>query len=643
MGETADIFAGLNEAQLEAVQTPRGPVAIIAGAGTGKTTTITRRIAHQISTQAFDPRQILAVTFSKKAATELGDRLRDLGVPSVRAMTFHAEALAQFRRFVDEETQIISSKAMVLHGLVKRLPKPYRFMALRDLATEIEWAKNRRISQKDYETAVGDRKTPIPADMMMRLYRDYQKALRSRKAMDFEDLLEQLLRHLSENDRDLGIVRGRYRSFTVDEYQDVNLLQESLLREWVGARDDLCVVGDDYQSIYGFTGASPKYLLDFERRYPNAHVFTLTENHRSTPQILQLANLLVPSLGGSSKRLVPTLPAGPEALVRRFSSGEDETEAIVAKIQGLLEAGTPAHQIAILVRINARTEPFEEALSAARIPYQVRDGSFLRRPAARGFLAGARRYRDPAVVESVQAITDALGFDPKPDDDLPDEEATRQQDLSRLRVLAGSSTAPTLEDFVAELRARFDSDQDGVGVVLMTLHRSKGLEFDAVFLPRLEEGELPIRHAKTAEDVAEERRLFYVGLTRARRHLWVSMARSRPDERRSKSAPSRFLDEVSPPAIKVGTIKRTVSPPAVQQIPDSDPLFQALRTWRRDTAAEAKMPAYIVFTDATLKDIARHRPKDRDGLRAISGVGPLKMRRYGEQVLGILADHACRT
>jgi DNA helicase II / ATP-dependent DNA helicase PcrA len=640
MGETADIFAGLTEAQLEAVQTPRGPVAIVAGAGTGKTTTITRRIAHQIATEAFDPRQILAVTFSKKAATELSERLGVLGVPKVRAMTFHAEALGQFRRFVDEETQIISSKAMVLHGLAKRLPKPYRFMALRDLATEIEWAKNRRISQKDYETAVGDRKTPIPADLMMRLYRDYQKALRSRNAMDFEDLFERLLRHLSENDRDLGIIRSRYRAFTVDEYQDVNLLQETLLREWVGARDDVCVVGDDYQSIYGFTGATPKYLLGFEKRYPNAQIFTLTENHRSTPQILEFANALVPSLGGSSKRLAPTLPAGPKVETRRFASADDETEAIVRKIQDLLKTGTPAHEIAILVRINARTEPFEEALSAAHIPYQVRDGSFLRRPAARAFLAGARKYRDAQVAESVQAVTDGLGFDPEPGDDVPDEEATRQQDLLRLRLLAEASSAETVEDFVAELRARFDSDEDGVGVVLMTLHRSKGLEFEAVFLPRLEDGELPIRHAKTPEDIQEERRLFYVGLTRAKRHLWVSMARSRPDERRSKNTPSRFFEEVAPTTVKAASIKRPAAPPSTQQIPESDPLFQALRTWRRDTAAEAKMPAYIVFPDATLKDIAKRRPKDRDGLRAISGVGPLKMRRYGDQVLGILAEHS---
>lgn len=648
MGETTQIFDGLNEAQLEAVQTPRGPVVIVAGAGTGKTTTITRRIAHQIAIEAFDPRQILAVTFSKKAATELGERLAALQVPAVRAMTFHAEALGQFRRFVSEEVQIISSKSQVLFPLAKRLPTPYRFMSVRDLATEIEWAKNRRISQKDYESAIGDRKPPIPADLMMRLYRDYQKELRRRNAMDFEDLLERLIVHLSEDDRDLGIVRGRYRSFTVDEYQDVNLLQETLLRAWVGARDDLCVVGDDYQSIYGFTGATPSYLLRFADRYPNATVVTLTRNHRSTPQILESANRLVPGLGGSSKRLIATRPKGAAVEIRRFASAQDETAAIVAKVSHLVASGTPPHEIAILVRINARTEPFEEALSAAKIAYQVRDGSFLRRGAARSFLAGARRLPPEApVLDSVRSVTDSLGFTAEPDDDLPDDEATRQQDLLRLRLLAEATDANTIAAFAQELRDRFESDHDGVGVVLMTLHRSKGLEFDAVFLPRLEDGELPIRHAKTSDEIEEERRLLYVGITRARDSLWVSMARSRPEERRGAMKPSPFLAELDQregstpsPDVQGPRDPRARKPRGEEPRMDGDPLFERLRTWRRETARQAQLPAYIVFPDATLKDIARRKPSDRDGLRSISGVGPLKMRRYGDEVLAILAEHA---
>lgn len=634
------ILHGLNDAQREAVETTRGPLAILAGAGTGKTTTITRRIAFQIATEAFEPRQILAVAFSKKAVTEMGSRLQSLDVSGVRVMTFHGEALFQFRRFVDADTKLIMKKGQILFPLAKKLPPPYRFRALRDLATEIEWAKNRRISAKDYPDAVGDHRTPIPVEHMTEIYRGYQREVRRQKSMDFEDLFERLLQHLSGNDRDLGIIRGRYRAFTVDEYQDVNLLQESLLRQWLGVRDDMCVVGDDYQSIYGFTGATPKHLLGFGDRFDRALETQLVENYRSTPQILETANRLVPKLEGTGKRLKALRPAGAPVQIRRFASAEDEVEAIVSRIQTLMEQGTPAHEIAILLRINARTEPFEEALSAAHIRYQVRDGSFLSREAARSFLGAIRRVRpDVAPRDAVLAVTDELGYQETASDDLADEEATRQQDLARLRTFAESTSATTVSGFVDELKARFASDEDGVGVVLMTYHRSKGLEFDAVFLPRLEIGELPIRHAKAPEEIAEERRLFYVGITRARLHLWVSMAKFRPEERRGRMEASQFLDEIDPKAEPKAVSGRKVrqEDSDVAQI-DADPLFQRLRQWRLETAKEAQLPAYIVFADATLRDIVRRRPNDRDGLKAISGIGPLKMRRYGDDILGILAE-----
>jgi DNA helicase II / ATP-dependent DNA helicase PcrA len=637
MGEMLDrILEGLNEAQRDAVLTARGPLVILAGAGTGKTTTVTRRIAAQVAVGTFAPDQILAVTFSAKAAGELRGRLAALGVQGVRAMTFHAEALGQYRRFVSSDTEIVAGKARLLLDSVRKLPAPHKFVPLREFATEIEWAKNRRIAARDYLDCVKDHEPPIPAEQMHRIYVEYEKAKRRRNAIDFEDLLEKVVSHLAEHDRDLGIVRSRYAAFTVDEYQDVNVLQQTLLETLLGRRDDVCVVGDDYQSIYGFTGASPSYLLKFADRYPDATVITLTDNHRSTPEILQIANRLVPKLGGSGKRLRATLPSGAKPAIHVYASGEDEVAATVKTIRAEMTAGTPLREIAILFRINSRTEPYEEALTKARIPYQVAEGSFLQRAAAKSFLARCRGM-DPATatLEAVIEITDGLGFDPEPDPGLGDNELTRQQDLARLRAFAETSSTDRIDSFVAELRDRFDGDSNAQGVRLLTLHRSKGLEFEVVFIPELEEGLLPISHARSDDEIAEERRLLYVGLTRARRRLELSRAASRPSERRKQPKASRFVAELKgdEPTVLAPAGPRSL---VTRKRLDGNPHFEALRGWRATLAKQQGVPAYIVFPDSTLIEIASRVPKTREELRSISGVGPLKMSRYGDDVLGVL-------
>ena len=638
MGEMLDrILDGLNEGQREAVLTARGPVVILAGAGTGKTTTVTRRIAAQVASDCFDPRQILALTFSAKAAAELRERLSHLDVAGVRAVTFHAEALGQFRKFLGDGLEILGSKAQVLHGIAKRLPKPACFTPLRELATEIEWAKNRRVGPKTYLERLDGHQPPIEAELMHRVFLNYEREKRRRGVLDFEDLLERVVVHLAEHDRDLGVVRSRYASFTVDEYQDVNLLQQTLLDTWVGARDDVCVVGDDYQSIYGFTGATPTYLRTFADRYPDARIVTLRENYRSTPQVLEVANRLAAQLSTRPRLLEATRGDGPPVRFVTHETGQDEVRAIVAAIREEIAAGTPPSEIAILVRINARTEAFEEALAAARIGYQVRDGSFLHRPAARGFLARVRRLDPEAdVAHAVHAVTAELGYLESPDTDLPDEERSRQEDLLRLRQFAEGSAAPGLAAFCAELRARFSADEDADGVQLMTLHRAKGLEFDVVFLPEIEGGTLPISHAKTAEEIAEERRLLYVGLTRARRRLVVSRARTRPGQRPSKPKPSPFWHELVPSA----PVGRVASAPvqARSARKADDPRFGALRAWRSERAKEQGVPAYLVFADATLAEIASRMPSTREELRSISGVGPMKLSRYGEDLLAVLSS-----
>src|ERR671922_1665366 len=315
-----DVFEGLNPQQRAAVEAVRGPVCILAGAGSGKTTTITRRIANQVLTGAFAPSEILAVTFTDKAAGEMRTRLQRLGVDGVQARTFHSAAWAQLRFFLGRRLgEILPSKALTLQPIRRSLPKPYTFRPLGDLASEIEWAKNRRLTPETYLRGLGGHTPPIPADLMVSAFRRYEAQKERQGRIDFEDLLERAIRLYDEDAEAARIFRERYRAFTVDEYQDVNLLQQSLLERWLGDRDELCVVGDDYQAIYSFTGATPEYLLK-----ARGQVFRLEENYRSTPEILELANRLVPKLGGSEKVLRATRESGPAPVLEACESPEAE-------------------------------------------------------------------------------------------------------------------------------------------------------------------------------------------------------------------------------------------------------------------------------------------------------------------------------
>jgi DNA helicase II / ATP-dependent DNA helicase PcrA len=324
----------LNAEQRRAVEAVRGPVCILAGAGSGKTTTITRRIANQVASGTFAVSQILAVTFTDKAAGEMRGRLETLGVTGVRASTFHSAALSQLRYFrPDGVGKILPSKALVLYNLVRALPPPFKFRAAGDFATEIEWARNRRIPPGRYLDSLDGHAPPVPADLMVRVYERYESLKHGQGLMDFEDLLERAI-ELFADEHAAAEFRERYVAFTVDEYQDVNLLQQTLLDCWLGARDDLCVVGDDYQSIYGFTGATPEYLLGVPQRFPHATVIRLEENYRSTPQVLEVANRLVPKLGGAEKVLRAVRPDGPVPEVLPFSTPESVAAHLVDRIRG---------------------------------------------------------------------------------------------------------------------------------------------------------------------------------------------------------------------------------------------------------------------------------------------------------------------
>jgi DNA helicase-2/ATP-dependent DNA helicase PcrA len=634
-----EILAGLNDAQRTAASAVRGPVAILAGAGTGKTTTITHRIAFQVASGTFPAEGILAVTFTEKAAGELRERLALLGVEGVDARTFHAAALSQLGRLWELHTgrvlpEILDRKAALIASLANALPPPHRFLPRGELANEIEWAKNRMIDPDGYLTALERTRhePPIPAELMHRVFDGYERRKVRTGRIDFEDMLGLAVRLFDEHPAAADEVRERLHAFTVDEYQDVNALQQALLERWLGGRDELCVVGDDYQTIYSFTGASPEHLLSFPDRYPNATVVRLEDNYRSTPEILAVANGLATRLGGFRKELRATRPTGPSPTARSMPDAGGEVAFVLAEVRRLRGEGVAFEEMAVLYRINARSEPYEEAFAAAGVPYQVRDAAFLRRPGPRSVLARLRKSASAGVVEAVELATAAVGFDPttEPDDA---EEVTRQADLGRLRALAAEFAAAHAQAdvgaFVAELGRRFSAERSSRGVHLSTFHRAKGLEFEAVFLPRLLDKELPFRSGRAVADPEEERRLLYVGITRAKRHLYLSW----PLEPRTE--PSPFLSELGVPAW--GARQTRQAKPSQAVTAAAAPLFEQLRRWRTDRAREQGVPAYVVFHDATLATIAERRPVDRQHLARVPGLGPKKLELYADELLEILS------
>jgi DNA helicase-2/ATP-dependent DNA helicase PcrA len=695
------LLADLDEAQREAVLVTSGPLCILAGAGTGKTRAISRRVGYALATGAVAPSNVLVVTFTEKAAREMRERLTALGRPGVTASTFHAAALRQLRHFWPRSSGrelpgILESKVGLLVDLARALPGGYRYVAARDLAGEIEWAKARRIGPAAYEAmaAAQGHDGPLPARLFAPLYGRYETAKDRAGRIDFEDMLEMTVR-LIEDDADAAAeIRDRYRWFSVDEYQDTNTLQQALLDAWLGGREDLAVVGDEDQTIYSFTGASSEWLTGFARRYPTARVVRLETNYRSSPQVLATANQLLASgprlADGPPKRLRATRPDGPPTAIHQFPTGADEERAIATDARRLMESGVKAESIAVLVRTNGQLVGFEDAFRTAGIPFQLRGERFFERPEIRRAVGAARSSRRSAAEPSpddggtelgqgqadLQPISltarlallwaKALDFRP---DAVPTAEEARQRHGALLallevgRELEEADPAAVLDDFLAEVDRRTAAEADGatgVGVELLTYHRSKGLEWDAVFLPALEEGLLPIRQASEPAEIDEERRLLYVGITRARRHLWLSSARHR-DGKATERRRSRFLLALVPaarrPAPRPAFTRATSGPGAAAGSAASDgravssvgaveaadatlaageSLFEALRAWRLEVARAAGLPPYVVFHDATLHVIAERRPRSLADLAGIAGIGPTKLDRYGADLVGIV-------
>ncbi|MCX5044599.1 ATP-dependent DNA helicase UvrD2 [Aldersonia sp. NBC_00410] len=690
---------GLDPQQTAAVQAPRGPVCILAGAGTGKTRTVTHRIGHLVEHGHVAPGQVLAVTFTARAAGELRSRLKGLGLGGaanqVQARTFHAAALRQLRYFWrqvvgDLEWELIDSKFPLVGRAAGRVGLPTSTDSVRDLASEIEWAKASLIMPENYaaEAARRGRETPADPEKVAAVYDRYEAAKRGETMLlDFDDLLLHTAAALEDHAAVAAEFRDRYRCFVVDEYQDVTPLQQRVLDAWVGDRDDLTVVGDANQTIYSFTGAMPKYLLEFTRRYPNATMVRLERDYRSTPQVVSLANRVIGSargrIAGMRLELIGQRPDGPEPTFAEHDDEPAEAAAVVRSIERLIAAGTAPAEIAVLYRINAQSEAYEQALTERNIAYQVRGGegfftrpevrqavNLLRQQGARGDLPDAR---GDDLVQLVRAVLASIGLTAEE----PAGVQARERRASLLALveltaeLAEHDPDIDLPNLLRELAARAESRHPPVvqGVTLASLHAAKGLEWDAVFLVGLADGTVPISHVlgdggsvADWEALEEERRLLYVGVTRAREHLGLSWALARNEGGRKSRRRSRFLHGLVPddsPASRIaepdkGARKRKrptcrvcgkllIGTSATMlgrcaECPSNvdDELLVALRAWRKRKSQEMDVPAYVVFSDNTLTAIAEQQPGDDSALVAIPGIGAKKLEWFGADVLAVV-------
>ena len=533
-----EILAALDDEQRAVALATRGPVCVVAGAGTGKTRAITHRIAYAAAIGAMDPQRILAITFTARAAGEMRTRLRSLGVPTVAARTIHAAALKQLlffwpSVFGGRTPDLLTSKTGFLGEAINRAGLQGTINinsrdTLRDIANEIEWAKVSQIGPTDYLTELDNRaaKPRVNAEQVAQVYTAYESIKRQELAMDFEDVLLLTTAMLEEEREVRERVQDQYRYFTVDEYQDISPLQQRLINAWLGNRQEICVVGDPAQTIYSFAGATSSFLTTFTSRFPDAEVIRLTSGYRSTPEITFAANSLLRS-ATMGQELNAQNDHGDKPEVLAYNDESSEIAGIVADMTSLLSSGVPAQEIAVLARTNSQLNSLERAMNGAKLPYQVRSTErFFDRPDVKEFLKGVRTasviptegiswldelrtLAQPFLTgQSIDGIAGLLHLARELDEDTNFSPKTLRSYLREVEDRVQQNNPPTMPV-----------------ITLATLHAAKGLEWERVFLMGANVGLLPLETNGFTLDlrmIEEERRLFYVGMTRAKRELRIS-------------------------------------------------------------------------------------------------------------------------
>lgn len=693
-----DLLAGLTPAQQLAVTVEAAPLCVLAGAGAGKTRVLTRRIAHRVVTGTADASHVLVITFTRKAAGELADRLAGLGLRDrVQAGTFHAVAAAQLRRWWADRgvsaPTLLDRKGRVLGPLASGRPG-LAGVPLAELAGHIEWAKARLIGPGDFEEAVAAsrRVLPVPAGAVGALYRRYEDEKRRRGLIDFDDLLGRCADAFDTDPGFASAQRWRWRHVFVDEFQDVNPLQHRLLLSWLGTGTDLCVVGDPNQAIYSWNGADPRLLDTVVERWPSTTVVRLDDNHRCSPQIVAAAGGV---LGEEGSRLRSSRGDGPVPVIRSFPSDEAEAHGIAGAMRAAHGDGLRWSDMAVLVRTNAQVGALCDALERAGVPHRAPGrASLLDDPAVAAVLAGWRstpgRLVQMAAADLEAALDARDGADGWPAGVERTDDAAAA--LSALVDLARSferfEGPGTVEGLIAWARAAA-GDRPGAAdaVTVCSFHRAKGLEWEAVWVCGMEAGLVPIGRADTPAALAEERRLVYVALTRAATRLTCSWSETRRFGAKAvPRSPSPWLALIAAPARAAALASGQVPPdplgrggpgagsdeePTVLdadawrsrldeqrqrlaeqrshpprsrrgrrvELPDPDrDLLAALRAWRASVARASGVPAHVVLHDRTLDAVAALRPASADELVAVPGVGPVKAARLGPGLLSVVAE-----
>ena len=674
------LLDGLDPSQRRAVTTASQPLAILAGAGSGKTRVLTRRIAHRCLTETADARHVLALTFTRKAAAELDTRLRAFGLRDLPAAgTFHAVAYAQLRtRWAGAGTAaptLLDRKGRILRRILGSTTR----ITPSDLAAEIEWARARLISPDRYPIAAAqaDRRVPVDLERVAEWYRRYEADKRSRGLVDFDDLLALTADAIATDPSFAAAQRWRFRHLFVDEYQDVNPLQERLLRAWLGDRPDLAVVGDPNQAIYGWNGADSSYLLDFAAHHPGAEVVELEHSYRSTPQILHTAAaVLAGGRPGARHQLQAHRADGAVPAVVGYSSDIDEAQGIARAVHDNHVPGRPWSAQAVLVRTNAQTALLEAAFRRAAIPHRVRGSSrLLDDPEVRDLLGRLDKLHEPlpttlsdleaSIAAQRQRLREELGREGDDRADLEVDESTAAgrkivalEQILRLGydLLVVEPTART-DGFSGWLRATLQEDTADArnAVSIVSFHAAKGLEWPVVHLAGLEAGYVPITHARSADEKAEEQRLFYVAVTRAADVLRCSWAAQRTfgaqtvDRKASpflawvRGAAGELAREVvhadDPlPAVAASRAALDEHDLGARPLHDAHLLRSALQRWRTEVARQAAVRPTVVLSDKALESIVRTRPRTDDDLAALRDVGPSTRERHGARLLAVVAE-----